>query len=50
MDHFYVYSFRDGRYCYERTCGTEQAAKEWVAKYGERAVYLVNATINGALS
>lgn len=46
--HFYVYSFKRGRYVYERTCGTEAAAKEWVLKYGPRALYTINATINGA--
>lgn len=46
--HFYVYSFRDGRYLYERTCGTEDAAQEWVARYGPRAVYLVGHIIRGA--
>ena len=45
---FYVYSFKGGRYRYERTCGTEEAAQEWVAKLGPRATYLVNAIIRGA--
>ena len=59
MDHFYVYSYRfdsdyrrgfnrGGYYVYERTCGTEEGAKDWVTKYGPRAVYLVNFTLNGA--
>ena len=47
-EHFYVYSFKRGRYVYERTCGYEPAAKEWVAKLGPRAVYTVNATIRKA--
>jgi len=45
---FYVYSFRDGRYFYERTCGTESAARERVGMLGPRAVYLVDALIKGA--
>lgn len=51
MNHYYVYSYRfqnGGYYVYERTCGTEEAAKERVAKLGPRAVYLVNHTIRGA--
>ena len=51
MTHFYVYSYRfkdGGYYVYERTCGTEEAAQEWVARYGPRAVYLVNHTLRGA--
>lgn len=47
--HYYVYSFtRDGRYVYERTCGTEHAAQEWVAKLGRGALYVVNHIIKGA--
>jgi hypothetical protein len=45
MKHYYVYSFRDGRYHYERTYGTSQSAKKWVAKLGQHAVYLINHTI-----
>lgn len=52
-DWYYVYSFRTegsmaGYYVYERTCGTEDAAKEWVVKYGYRAVYLVNDILRNA--
>lgn len=43
--HFYVYSFKRGAYHYERTCGTEEAAQEWVGKLGPNAVYLINATL-----
>ena len=42
--HYYVYRFRDGRYFYERTCGTEAAARDRVRTLGERAVYLVGHT------
>ena len=64
MQHFYVYSYREwglkgttrqpgealgsAGYVYERTCGTEEAAKERVKEYGSRAVYLVNHLIRGA--
>ena len=47
-NHFYVYSFKRGRYHYERTCGTEEVVKEWVARYGLRATYTINAIIKGA--
>ena len=46
--HYYVYRFRDGRYCYERTCGTEAAAKNRVLSLGGGAVYLVGHTIRRA--
>ena len=46
--HYYVYSFKDGRYIYERTCGTEDAAKERVKLLGPNAVYLVDHLIRGA--
>lgn len=46
--HFYVYSFKGGRYFYERTCGTEQAAKDRVRDLGPRAVYLVDHIIKDA--
>lgn len=46
--HFYVYSFKDGHYTYERTCGTELAAKGRVQELGPRAVYLVGHTIRKA--
>ncbi len=48
VEHFHVYSFKDGRYIYQRTCGTEDAAKEWVAKLGRRATYLVNDIVKRA--
>lgn len=59
IDHYYVYTWRPevmsrwskGAYFYERTCGTEEAAKRWVAEYnrrGFRAVYLTNHLIKGA--
>ena len=47
-NHYYVYSFRDGDYIYERTCGTERGAKAWVERLGPHAVYLINHTIRGA--
>lgn len=46
--HYYVYSFKNGRYFYERTCGTEDAAKERVKTLGSNAVYLLGHTIRGA--
>jgi hypothetical protein len=46
--HYYVYSFKDGHYRYERTCGTEACAKERVAQYGKHAVYTINTTIRDA--
>jgi hypothetical protein len=46
--HFYVYRFEDGRYVYERTCGTEQAAKDRVKALGGRAVYLVDHLVKDA--
>ncbi len=46
--HYYVYSFRDGSYVYERTCGTEQAAAEWVKKLGKNATFTINTTIREA--
>ena len=46
--HFYVYTFKDGRYIYERTCGTEDAARRRVRELGRHAVYLINSTIRGA--
>jgi hypothetical protein len=55
MMHFYVYSWRDwqvgrrcGAYVFERTCGTENAAREWVKRYGSRSVYTVDHVIQGA--
>lgn len=48
IEHFYVYSWRNGSYVYERTCGTERAAKDRVAELGPRAVFTVNHTIRGA--
>lgn len=53
--HFYVYAYVDkpsdgGKpyYYYERTCGTERAAKDRVKELGGRAVYLVDHLIRGA--
>ncbi len=60
--HCYVYMLRRGPrfpggpghfidYVYERTCGTEQDAKDRVAELrsrGEEALYLINHTIRGA--
>ena len=40
--HFYVYRFKDGAYLFDRTCGTERAAKDRAKDLGPRAVYLVN--------
>ena len=37
-----------GFYVYERTTGTEDDALQWVARYGPRAVYLVDHIIKGA--
>ena len=55
---YYVYIFCRGQhngakdfYVYERTCGTERAAKERVLelqKRGEEALYLVNHIIKDA--
>jgi len=39
---FYVYRFANGRYVFERTCGTEDAARDRIQKLGPGAVYLVN--------
>ncbi len=54
-DNFYVYRYvrepaSGGRpyYCYERTCGSEDAARERVRELGDRSVYLVNHLIKGA--
>ena len=47
----YVYTFKDGLYSYERTCGTEEAAISRVDELKRRgisATYLINHTINGA--
>ena len=46
--HYYVYSFKDGRYWYERTCGTRRSAEEWVAKLGKNATFTINTTISEA--
>ena len=48
MRHFYVYEYREGRYLYERTCGTEEAAIRRVAELGGRAVYLIDHLIRGS--
>ena len=45
---YYVYRFRDGRYEYERTCGTEDAARTRVQRLGRGAVYLLGHTIRRA--
>ena len=52
---YYVYAYvrrapGEGRsyYYYERTCGTERAAKDRVEELGPGAVYLVNHLIKGA--
>lgn len=46
---FYVYGYTNGYYYYyERTCGTEEAAKRRVQELGGRAVYLLNHLIRGA--
>lgn len=34
-------------YCYERTCGTERAARERVDELGPGAVYLVDHLVKG---
>ena len=34
--HFYVYVHKDGRTIYERTCGTEEAAKRRVKEFESR--------------
>lgn len=47
-EHFYVYFFKDGRYVYERTCGTENAAQQRVKELGPRATFTVNSTISRA--
>jgi hypothetical protein len=52
--HFYVYVFHCGPknyYWYERTCGTEQGAKDRVTELqrrGQKALYLVDHLIRGA--
>lgn len=46
--HYYVYSFRDGRYFYERTCGSEEAAQTRVKELGPQAVYLIDHILLGA--
>ena len=56
---YYVYVFHRGKgngadnyYWYERTCGTEYAAKSRVAELavrGQEALYLINHLIRGAL-
>lgn len=53
--YFYIYTVKrdDDRVCYiyERTCCSEERAKEWVAELqrrGEEAIYLINHVINGA--
>jgi len=47
---FYVYYYRDGRYFYERTCGTEESAQERVKELNKRgkAVYLIGHLIRNA--
>lgn len=54
-DNFYVYKYVSDPapgcrpyYAYERTCGSEDAARERVKELGARAVYLVNHLISGA--
>ncbi len=54
-DNFYVYKYvrkPEGGggpyYCYERTCGNEDAARERVKELGDRAVYLVDHLIEDA--
>jgi hypothetical protein len=60
LAHFYVYSIHRGvrnggsnflvDYVYERTCGTEQAAKMRVAELeesGQEAIYLIDHIIGG---
>jgi hypothetical protein len=54
-DNFYVYRYvrepaSGGRpyYSYERTCGSEDAARERVGELGDGSVYLVNHLIRGA--
>lgn len=48
--HYYVYRFKDadGIYIYDRTCGSERAAKDRVRELGPRAVYLIDHLIRGA--
>lgn len=53
---FYVYVLHRDKdrpyYWYERTCGTEQAAKDRVVELqrrGQEALYLINHIIRGAL-
>lgn len=49
--HFYVYTFQKGYYLYRRTCGTKQAAKDWVTECQSRgleAVCLEDHLVSGA--
>ena len=49
--HFYVYTFHNNCYVYERTCGTKKSAKDRVDELkarGKEALYLINHTIRGA--
>lgn len=50
-DWYYVYKYKNGRYLYERTCGSEESAQRLVSELVERgvkAVYLINHMIKGA--
>jgi hypothetical protein len=52
-DHYYVYTRRGDAYFYERTCGSEYAARRRVEELTERpgndqATYLLNHLIRGA--
>jgi hypothetical protein len=49
---YYVYYFSYPYWIYNRTCGTEQAAKEWVEglkKQYHDAKYTINKVLKGAL-
>lgn len=50
-DKYYVYYFKNGTVIYERTCGTEKAAKdrcEELKKHYDDAKYFKNEIIRGA--
>lgn len=46
IQHFYVFTYLDGKPCFERTCGTRKGATNWVEEYKRRghldAFYMVN--------
>lgn len=49
QDNYYVYYYKDGRYTYERTCGTEQSAKDRVKTLIERGYSHATYTINNII-